>query len=81
MTDRIHEIKIMKINSIIKDNDPRMGNRTLIVESLDGDKHIRARRILWDGTIKSHPKKGFRIAINRIHTDGKKRKSGFSLEL
>lgn len=70
----------MNLNDIIKDNDPRMGNRLLIVESFDGRDHVRARRILQDGTRLSYPKKGFRIAIKRIHADGKKRKSGFSLE-
>ena len=70
---------IMKINDIIKDNDPRVGNRLLIIESFDGPDHVRARRILSDGRRNSYPKKGFRIAIKRIHTDGKKRKSGFSL--
>lgn len=71
---------LMNTNDIIKDNDPRVGHRLLIIESFDGPDHVRARRILSDGTRKSYPKKGFRIAITRIHTDGKKRKGGFSLE-
>jgi hypothetical protein len=70
----------MSINDIIKDNDPRVGHRLLIIESFDGPDHVRARRILSDGRRNSYPKKGFRIAIKRIHTDGKKRNGGFSLE-
>lgn len=81
MTDPIHELNNMKINDIIKDNDPRMGNRTLIIESFEGERHIRARRILWNGSTSSYPKKGFRICIDRIHADGKKRKTGFTLEI
>lgn len=69
----------MKINDRIKDNDPRVGHRILVIESFDGPNHVRARRILSDGTRKPYSNKGFRIAITRIHTDGKKRKGGFSL--
>jgi hypothetical protein len=70
----------MNINDIIKDNDPRMGHRLLIIESFDGTDHVRARCILSDGTRNAYPKKGFRIALKRIHADGKKRNGGFSLE-
>lgn len=70
----------MNINDIIKDNDPRMGGRLLIIEAFDGPDHVRARRILSNGTRNAYPKKGFRIKITRIHTDGKKRNGGFSLE-
>jgi hypothetical protein len=69
----------MNINDIIKDNDPRCPNRVLIVESFDGPEHVRARRILSDGTRCTYPKKGFRIKLTRIYADGKKRKGGFNL--
>ena len=69
----------MRIGDKIKDNDPRMGNRILIIESFDDQGHVRARRILHFGKKVSYPKKGFRIKITRIHSDGKPRKSGFTL--
>lgn len=72
--------QLMNIDDIIKDNDPRAGHRLLIIESFDGPDHVRARRLLSDGRRNSYPKKGFRIALSRIHTDGKKRNGGFSLE-
>ncbi len=68
----------MKIGDTIKDNDPRMGDRRLIIEKFDGIDHVRAYPI--GNGIKRRPKKGFRIAVARIYEDGKKRRSGFSLE-
>ncbi len=70
----------MKINDIIKDNDPRVGVRRLIIESFEDAEHVRARRISYNGKRSTSPKKGFRIKISRIHTDGKTRTSGFHLE-
>lgn len=69
---------MIKINDKIKDNDPRTGNRILIVEAIEGDS-IRARRIFSDGLRSSYPKKGFKIKLTRIHTDGKVRRGGFTL--
>lgn len=70
----------VSINDIIKDNDPRVGHRLLVIESFDDENHVRARRIFADGTRSAYPKKGFRISLTRIHTDGKKRRGGFALE-
>jgi len=69
----------MKLNDIIKDNDPRVGRRLLRIEAFEGDNHVRARRILANGMPVNYPKKGFRIAIKRIHNDSKPRHSGFNM--
>lgn len=69
----------MKINDIIQDNDPRVGFRRLVIESFDGPEHVRARRVFISGDRCAYPKKGFRIKLTRIHTDGKARRSGFNL--
>lgn len=55
----------------IKDNDPRMTNRILIVEEVSG------RFVYCRNTIPSFPK--VRISKNRIFTDGKPRRYGFSV--
>ena len=60
----------MKPGDHIKDNDPRMYNRVL--EVLDvGKTHVTATRGLRWPTVK--------IRRDRIHTDDKPRRSGFSL--
>jgi len=69
----------MKVGNIIKDNDPRVGTRRLRIESFEGETHVRAGRIDNYGRRMSYPRKGFRVRIDRIHTDGKPRRSGFSL--
>lgn len=69
----------MKPGDIIRDNDPRMGVRKLEIIAFDGPEHVRCRRKLVNGKYSAYPAKGFRIRKDRIHTDGKKRKSGFTL--
>lgn len=61
----------MKIGDTIRDNDPRMysGNRLLVIVEI-GDTHITAVQ----GNL--HP---VHIRKDRIHTDGKQRRSGFTL--
>ena len=69
----------MNIGDTIKDNDPRMGERFLrVVETIKPD-HVIARRILHDGSLNSYPRNGFKIKLSRIHSEGKKRKGGFTL--
>ena len=70
----------VNINDTIRDNDPRVGHRVLVIESFDGAEHVRARRVLSDGSRSGYNKKGFRISLARIHTDGKSRRTGFNLQ-
>lgn len=60
----------VEIGDRIVDNDPRMKGRTLTVIAIVGD-YVMATR--------SASTRGFRIRQNRIFTDGKPRRSGFSL--
>jgi hypothetical protein len=67
----------LKVGDRIKDNDPRMLNRVLTVTRiwwpLSGDP-LEAKAIADDGVGRPYP-----ILLRRIYTDGKPRKSGFSL--
>lgn len=60
----------LKIGDRIKDNDPRMGSR-----------YLRVKELLPNGVLAEHPISGrvFAILRRRIHTDGKPRRSGFSV--
>lgn len=64
MSDRI------KPGMLIKDNDPRMPDRVLSVHCVNGS--IAVCHTTW-------PHRVCKIKTARIHTDGKPRKSGFSL--
>jgi hypothetical protein len=66
----------MNINDIIKDNDHRMTGRRLEITALC-DTHAFAKRIDYTGRGRGRE---FRIRLDRIHTDGKPRRSRFSLE-
>jgi len=59
----------IRVGDRIRDNDPRMPNRTLQVVRFSGGKAVC---LDWSG-------RRFFIALPRIYTDGKARKSGFSL--
>ena len=59
----------MKIGQKIKDNDPRVGNRILKIIDFDGD-YVIAKQ----GGLHS-----VRIRNDRIYTDGKPRRNGFTL--
>jgi hypothetical protein len=66
----------MKIGDRIKDNDPRMPNRVLIITAIGvrtahGIESVRAKS--------PYHKQEFRISAKRIHTDGKPRRGGFDL--
>ena len=59
----------MKIGEKIKDNDPRVGKRILKIIDFDGD-YVIAKQ----GDLHS-----VRIRKDRIYSDGKARKNGFTL--
>ena len=60
----------IRVGDRIRDNDPRMGDRVLEVWSILGDTHVLARDRIGAR---------YRILRRRIYTDGRPRKSGFSL--
>ncbi len=65
----------LKIGDRIKDNDSRMTyRRALVIEGFEGSRVV-AYEILASGT-RLGP---YKIQMKRIHTDGKPRKSGFTL--
>lgn len=59
----------------IKDNDPRTPNRVLTVREVRGQNPNRTYAVCTD----DFTKREYRIRIDRIHTDGKPRRSGFTL--
>lgn len=59
----------IKVGDKLKDNDPRVGNRILAVREI-GKNFVEAKAP--SGRIVS-------IRVDRIHTDGKPRRSGFDL--
>lgn len=66
----------MKVGDKIKDNDPRMGNRVLIITALG----LRTDRGVESVRAKSpYHKREYSISTRRIHTDGKPRRGGFDL--
>lgn len=73
-TDR----SLIDIGSIIEDNDPKMKGRRLIVQRFIAGK-ISAHSCDVFAICDSPVRKGLRINVSRIHTDGKSRRSGFSL--
>ena len=66
------ELLAVKIGSKIKDNDPRTTNRVLRVIEMD-DTHCRCRHDSYPAFPDT------RVRIDRIHCDGKPRRSGFDL--
>lgn len=59
----------LKVGDTLKDNDPRMENRVLIITELLPDAVM----------VTDTGGRLFRCLRRRIHTDGKPRKSGLSL--
>ena len=67
---------MLKTGDKIKDNDPRIPyDRVLRVIETDG----RYAYCLPDGNDSRTTRTPHRILLNRIHTDGNARRSGFSL--
>lgn len=66
----------MKVGDRLKDNDPRMPGRVLIITSIG----LRTERGIESVRAKSPwHKQEFSISTKRIHTDGKPRRGGFDL--
>lgn len=65
---------MLKIGDRIIDNDPRVtrDKRILVIEKIEGE-----RVVCRDEYFKTFPV--VKILIRRIHTDGKRRRSGFNL--
>lgn len=65
----------VKVGDRIKDNDPRTSGRVLIVEEVvPGHPHSYAN------CVDAHnPQRKPRIRLDRIYTDGKPRRTGFTL--
>jgi hypothetical protein len=59
----------MNVGDKIKDNDPRMAGRTLTIVDAADPHYVKA----------AHAGRFFSILRRRIYTDGKPRRSGFSL--
>ena len=68
----------MNIGDIIRDNDPRTGGRMLVIESFDGNHHVKARPIT--NSKQSAARRRSRIAVASIYADDKPRKTGFTLQ-
>jgi hypothetical protein len=67
----------LRIGSKIKDNDPRMLNRILIITGFHNDKDFKPRLSAYDAT---HALAGrARIRLDRIYLDQKPRRTGWSL--
>jgi hypothetical protein len=65
----------LEVGDIIKDNDPRMPGRKLEIVHFGQDDRLRIMALC--NTVGSNPR-GHWIRINRIFTDGKPRRYGFS---
>jgi hypothetical protein len=68
--------KGLKAGDIIRDNDPRMPTRELRIDDFVAIGQSVYARAGW---AKGNATRRVEIRLDRIHTDGKPRKSGFSL--
>lgn len=68
-------VPALRIGLEIVDNDPRMGSRTLEISKVEGNYLFAKRR-----TRAGLDSREIRILKRRVYTDGKPRKSGFSLK-
>ena len=62
----------LKVGDRIKDNDPRMNGRVVQITRISGLCAFYDRRPFGS-------EREYSVRLTRIHTDGKPRKSGFSL--
>ena len=69
-TPRMAETQVIKCGDLLRDNDPRMPNRKLIVIKQDG--RIVICRELGTG-------KRIKLSVDRVFTDGKPRRYGMNL--
>lgn len=63
---------MIKVGDEIMDNDKRMPGRVLVVTAIEGE------RVVASAKLGSHLHET-RVAIRRIYTDGKPRRTGWSL--
>lgn len=68
-------MRTVEVGSLLIDNDPRMIGRVLVVDSISTLSHHV--RVFCHN--KDDPALRTGIRLDRIHTDGKPRRSGFSL--
>lgn len=66
----------LSVGTRISDNDPRMPNRILKIARFEATESIVFA--ICEPVYTNYRPRQFRIAIKRIHSDGKPRKSGFS---
>jgi hypothetical protein len=73
--------RALKIGDRIRDNDPRMPGRVLVVKAFGGNVVAGAKAPFVVASLRGpHDQTGeTRINRNRIHMDGKPRRSGWSL--
>ncbi len=69
----------LEIGDLIADNDPRMPGRKLRVISFTTSREDSRKVIAVCHSIHERNPREHRIAIKRIHSDGKRRRSGFSV--
>jgi hypothetical protein len=69
----------IKAGMRILDNDPRMLGRKLTIKELTCRSHVLGKDVQWAICQQDGLFRVTRISVFRIHTDGKPRKSGFSL--
>lgn len=69
------DVRIMQVGDYLKDNDPRSSHRLLQIVSLGVHTAHGLERVFAKG--KAGPQVG--IQVKRIHSDGKPRRTGFTL--
>lgn len=77
------DLNMLDPGKLIADNDPRMPNRRLLIRGFEAGAFLSDGRatfaICTNIRDRSRNPREFRINVQRIHTDGKLRRSGFSL--
>lgn len=63
----------LKVGMLVRDNDPRLEGRTRYVERIEGDRAVLSL-LMGHGWFR--PTK---VRLDRIHLDGKPRRSGWSV--
>ena len=63
----------VKVGTVVRDNDPRCSYRQRVVSRINEDGRV----LLKHPAIEKLP--GTWVRLDRIHTDGKPRKSGWSV--
>lgn len=70
----------MERGDVIRDNDPRMHRRELVIVGFEPDpRDITRTVVVCETQYRSFKKRRFRISANRIFSDDKIRRYGFNL--